>query len=196
MWWACQEGHFEIVQWLHVHGADMDVMRPRNDGTTPMWWACQEGHFEIARWLHAHGAATDVTRPTWRGKTPMDIACSKGHLNIVKHLIHHHKMSPDTLAQWHPRLSTSNKHQLCQAARENIFHCQSFFTLALIVCRVDIEPYKVMNEETGCLVVPRSSILRFRNIDNHVLLDRIAHYICGGKDTRQMWFMIRNLRRR
>ena len=48
-----------------------------------------------------------------------------------------------------------------------------------------------MNEETGRLVVPRSSILRFRSIDDHVFLDRIAHYICGGEETQHIWHLIR-----
>ena len=64
----------------------------------------------------------------------MDIACQQGHLNIVKHLIRHHGIPPDTFEQWHPRLSSSNKIQLHQAAIENLFDCQSFFTLATIVC--------------------------------------------------------------
>ena len=155
--------------------------------------ACFYGHFEIVRWLLTHGADTDVMRPSRKGKTPMDIACEKGHFDIVKHLIHHQKMSSDTLAQWHPRLSSSNKNQLHQAARENLFDCHSFFTLVIIVCHIDIEPYKVMNEETGCLVVPSRSILRFRNLDNHVLLDRIANYIGGGEETRQLWCLIRKM---
>ena len=190
---ACQNGHFEIVKWLHAHGADMDVTRPNHDGTTPMLIACWYGHFEIVQWLLTHGAAMDVTRPSWQGKTPMDIACKKGHVNIVKHLIHHHKIPPDTLEQWHPRLSSSDKIQLHQAACENLFHCQSFFTLVNIVRFTDIEPYKVIDEETSCLVLPSSSILRFRNFDDHVLFDRIANYICGGEDTRQMWCLIRRM---
>jgi hypothetical protein len=38
---------------------------------------------------------------------------------------------------------------------ENLFH---------------IDPYKVIDEETGCLVLPSidSSILRFQNLDDHV----------------------------
>jgi hypothetical protein len=130
-------------------------------------------------------------RPTWKGMTPMDKACEKGHLNIVQDLIRHHRIPPDTLEQWHPRLSSSKKRQLRQVAHENLFNCQSFLTLATIVCYIKTEPYQVMNEETGRLVVPRSSILRFRNIDDHLFLDRIAHYICGGEETRHIWHLIR-----
>jgi hypothetical protein len=129
-------------------------------------------------------------RPSFQGKTPIDIACTKGHVNIVKHLIHHHKIPPDTLEQWHPRLSSSDKKQLHQAACDNLFHGRSFFTLVRIVRLIDIEPFKVIDEETGCLVLPSSSILRFRNHHDHVLLDRIASYICGGEATRQMWCLI------
>ena len=155
--------------------------------------ACWEGHFEIVQWLLTHGADTDVMRPTWQGKTPMDIACQQGHLNIVQHLIRHHRVPPDTFKQWHPRLSSSNKIQLRQTARENLFDCQSFLTLATIICYIKTEPYQVMNEETGRLVVPRSSILRFRNIDDHVFLNRIVHCICGEEETRHIWHLIRKL---
>ena len=145
--------------------------------------ACEEGHFEIVKWLLTHGADTDdVMQPGYQGKTSMDFACQKGHLNIVEHLIRHHRIPPDTLEQWHPRLSSSDKIQLHQAACENLFHCQSFFTLVNIVRFTDIEPYKVIDEETSCLVLPSSSILRFQNFDDHVLFDRIANYICGGED--------------
>ena len=199
MWLACFDAHLEIVQWLHEHGAAMDVTRPDNEGGTPMLIACANGHFEIVQWLHEHGAAMDVTRPNNDGETPMDRACRKGYLNIVKHLIHHHKIPPDTLEQWHPKLSSSNKIQLHQAAQENLFHwdthCQSFLTLATIVCFIKTEPYEVMNEATGRLVVPRSSILTFRRqIVKRRLLRMVASYICGGEDTRHVyhiWHLIR-----
>ena len=188
MFIACGNGHFEIVQWLHVHGAAMDVTRPTNKGTTPMYIACANGHLEIVQWLLAHGADTDVTRPTNKGTTPIGKACEKGHLNIVKHLIH--RMSPDTLEQWHPRLSYSSKYQLRQTARENLFDCQSFLTLATIVRYINIEPYQVMDEETGRLVIPRSSILIFRRRNQHLLWS-VASYICGGEETRHIWHLIR-----
>ena len=157
-----------------------------------MFGACYNGHLEIVQWLHAHGAAMDVTRPSWQGMTPMDIACQKGHLNIVQHLIRHHRIPPDTLEQWYPRLSSSNKLQLRQVAHENLFNCQSFLTLATIVRYINIEPYQVMNEETGRLVVPRSSILIFRR-RNQQLLWLVAGYICGGEETRHIWHLIRKL---
>jgi len=202
MLYACYEGHFEIVQWLHAHGAAMDVTRPCNDGQTPMFIACWKGHFEIVQWLLTHGADTDVMRPSFQanslfllykipGKTPMDIACQQGHLNIVQHLIRHHTMPPDTLEPWHPRLSSSNKIQLRQVAHENLFDCQSFLTLATIVCYIKTEPYQVMDEETSRLVVPRSSILMFRRQHGGMLLRMIANYICGGEETRHIWHLIR-----
>ena len=191
MLYACAKGYLEIVQWLHAHGAAMDVTRPRNDGVTPMFIACHNGHFEIVQFLLTHGADTDVMRPSFQGKTPMDIACEKGHLNIVQHLIRHHRILPDTLEQWHPRLSSSNKIQLRQVAHENLFDCQSFLTFATIVCYIKTEPYEVMNE-AGRLVVPRSSILIFRRqvVKRH-LLWMIAGYICGGEETRHIWHLIR-----
>ena len=194
MFIACEFGHFEIVQWLHAHGAAMDVTRPSNNGATPMFIACEFGHFEIVKWLLTHGADTDVMRPGYQGKTPMDIACFKGHLNIVQHLIRLHKIPPHTLEQWYPRLSSSNKRQLRQTAHENLFDCQSFLTFATIVCYIKTEPYQVMDEETGRLVVPRSSILRFRRqvVKRH-LLWMIAGYICGAEETRQIWHLIRKL---
>jgi len=193
MFIACYKGHLEIVQWLHAHGADMDVTRPRSDGVTPMYMVCQNGRFEIVQWLLTHGADTDdVMRPGYLGKTSMDIACEEGHLNIVQHLIRHHRIPHDTFKQWHPRLSSSNKIQLRQVAHENLFDCQSFLTFATIVCYIKTEPYQVMNEETGRLIVPRSSILIFRRqIVKRHLLWMIAGYICGDEETRHIWHLIR-----
>ena len=154
--------------------------------------ACQNGHFEIVQWLLTHGADTDdIMRPGYQGKTSMDYACQEGHLNIVQHLIRHHRIPLDTLEQWHPRLSSSNKIQLHQAAIENLFDCQSFFTLATIVCYINSEPYRVMNEETGRLVVPRSSILMFRHQHGRMLLRMVASYICGGEEAQHIWHLIR-----
>ena len=188
---ACKSGDLKETQQLHASGADMDVTRP-DRGLTPMLYACCYGHFEIVQWLHTHGAAMDVTRPLNNGATPMDIACQEGHVNIVQHLIRHHKIPHDTLEQWYPRLSSSNKRQLRQTAHENLFDCQSFLTLATIVCYIKTEPYQVMDEETGRLVVPRSSILMFRRqvVKRH-LLWMIAGYICGGEETRHIWHLIR-----
>ena len=167
MWITCQEGHFEIVQWLHTHGAAIDVTRPNNNGTTPMYIACQDDHLEIVRWLLTHGADTDVTRPSFQGMTPISRACQRGHLHIIKHLIHHHSMTPDTLEQWHPRLSSYSKRRLRQAADENLFDCQSFLTLATIVRCINIAPYKVVVPSSSGsfvrLVIPRSSISIFRH---------------------------------
>jgi ankyrin repeat protein len=81
------KGHFEIVQWLHTHGAATDVTRPDNNGVTPMFIACQQGHLEIVQWLHAHGATMDVTRPNNNGATPLWFACQEGHFEIVQWLL-------------------------------------------------------------------------------------------------------------
>ena len=132
----------------------MDLTRPDNRRSTPMYKACKNCHLEIVQWLITHGADTDVTRPSFQGKTPIDRACEKGHLNIVQYLIHHHRMSPDTLEQWHPRLSYSSKRQLHRAALQHLFDCQSFLTLATIVRYIKTEPYKV--------VVPSSSSIFVR----------------------------------
>ena len=48
-----------------------------------------------------------------------------------------------------------------------------------------------MNEETGRLVVPRSSVLILRR-QNRRWLWLVADYICGGKETRHIWHLIRN----
>ena len=49
-----------------------------------------------------------------------------------------------------------------------------------------------MNEETGRLVVPRSSILMFRRQHGGMLLRMVADYICGGEGTRHIWHLIRS----
>jgi len=123
--------------------------------------------------------------------TPIDVVCEEGHSNIVQHFIRHHRMPtelrmpPNTFEQW-PRLSQffQQNSTPSSCSHENLFDCQSFFTLATIICYINIEPYRVMNEETS--VVPRSSVLILRR-QNRRWLWLVADYICGGKETRHIF---------
>ena len=154
-----------------------------------MYIACEKGHLKIVRWLYAHGA-TDVTRPNINGTTSIGKACQEGHLNIVKYLIHHHRMSPDTLEGWYKKLSYSSECELRQTARKNHLEYHVFITLATIIRYIKIDPYQVMDETTGHLVIPRNSILIFRHEHGRILLRMVADYLCGGEEARHIWGLI------
>ena len=70
--WAAQEGHLQVVKWLHEN---------RSEGCTSdaMDGAAQEGHLDVVKWLHenrSEGCTSDA----------MDGAAQEGHLDVVKWL--------------------------------------------------------------------------------------------------------------
>jgi len=73
---AARNGHLEMVQWLHAMHTEN-----RNEGCTvdTMNLAAMNGHLEIVKWLHKHrneGCTTGA----------MDWAAMNGHFEIVKWL--------------------------------------------------------------------------------------------------------------
>tara|TARA_B110000858_G_C17807213_1_gene478739 strand:+ start:1041 stop:1559 length:519 start_codon:yes stop_codon:yes gene_type:complete len=79
---ACESGDLKEIQQLHARGADMDVTRPNNNGSTPMYKACERGNFEIVQWLLTHGDDTDVMGKYCQ-MTPLEVACKYDHFDIV-----------------------------------------------------------------------------------------------------------------
>ncbi|CAK4666938.1 unnamed protein product [Aphanomyces euteiches] len=69
--WACRQGHFNAVEFLHPHIAMGD--------TVAMDAAATNGHFEIVKFLHVYRDEGCTT-------TAMDQAAANGHLEIVKFL--------------------------------------------------------------------------------------------------------------
>jgi len=73
LFFACQEGHENIVKYLVEHGADINK-EYNTEGYI--------GRFEREIFLEDYNITT-------YGQTPLFIACKKGHINIVKYLAEH-----------------------------------------------------------------------------------------------------------
>ena len=72
MVWSAENGHLEIVTWLHEN---------RNEGCTTdaMDWAAMNGHLEMVQWLHENRTEGCTTYA-------MDYAAYSGHLETVQWL--------------------------------------------------------------------------------------------------------------
>jgi len=47
LYFACEEGHIEVVKYLVKQGANIN--KRNNDGITPLSIACQERHIEVVK---------------------------------------------------------------------------------------------------------------------------------------------------
>ena len=70
--YAAQQGHLEVVKWLHEN-------RTEGCTTKAMNWAAENGHLEVVKWLHENRTEGCTTQA-------MDWASCNGHLNVVKWL--------------------------------------------------------------------------------------------------------------
>ncbi|KAJ0393822.1 hypothetical protein ATCC90586_008566 [Pythium insidiosum] len=70
---AADQGHLDIVRWLHRH-------RSAECTTDAMDFACAQGHLDVARWLHSHRS---------EGCTPRALidAAANGHVAVVDWLV-------------------------------------------------------------------------------------------------------------
>lgn len=55
MAFSCTKGWLEACEYLHAHGAAVDVSTRDDYDTTPMMSACAFGHLHVAKWLYKHG---------------------------------------------------------------------------------------------------------------------------------------------
>ncbi|XP_071953001.1 protein fem-1 homolog C-like [Antedon mediterranea] len=83
LWCAAAAGHFNIVQSLIKHGADVNHTTFSN--STPLRAACFDGHYDIVKYLVQHKADIEVANR--HGHTCLMISCYKGHFKIAKYLL-------------------------------------------------------------------------------------------------------------
>ena len=79
---AAQNGHVEVVQFLHTAGCDLD--KANNDGWTAGILAAQNGHVEVVQFLHRAGC--DLDKANIDGDTAGIAAAQNGHVEVVQFL--------------------------------------------------------------------------------------------------------------
>ncbi len=87
LWWACQEGHFEIVKLLVSRGAKVNVQD--EDGFTPLQQAVGDNHPDLVSFLIESGAELDSRAHADGNGTPLHTACAYGHTECARVLLSH-----------------------------------------------------------------------------------------------------------
>ena len=80
IFYACENGHLEMVKLLHKHGADLNVKTRCN--RTLFHAACYDGYIDIVKFLLEE--KVDFEIEDCDGKTPMDFAKEKNHIEIFE----------------------------------------------------------------------------------------------------------------
>ena len=95
---AAKNGHMEVVQYLHQHGANITIKDSQQFNA--LYYAADNGHLDVVKYLIENGAKSDintVTNRNYEGRmtrgyssgTPLFIAARKGYFNIVTYLHQH-----------------------------------------------------------------------------------------------------------
>jgi ankyrin repeat protein len=87
LWWACQEGHFEIVKLLVSLGADVNVRD--EDDFTPLQQAVGENHPDLVSFLIESGAELNSRAHADGNGTPLHTACACGLTECPRILLSH-----------------------------------------------------------------------------------------------------------
>ena len=88
---ASHSGHYDIVHYLLMHGADIIAVTNRDE--TPLMIACAEGHVSITALLllwecdDKKKKLALVNAVNDRGETALHCACMNGHVELVNDLI-------------------------------------------------------------------------------------------------------------
>uniref|UniRef100_A0A8C5N256 Tetratricopeptide repeat, ankyrin repeat and coiled-coil containing 2 n=1 Tax=Gouania willdenowi TaxID=441366 RepID=A0A8C5N256_GOUWI len=80
---AVRQGHWQIVDLLLTHGADVNL--PDKQGRTPLMMASSEGHLDTVEFLLAQGSSLSLLDK--EGLSALSWACLKGHLPVVRYLV-------------------------------------------------------------------------------------------------------------
>jgi ankyrin repeat protein len=83
---AARNGHFDVVQYLVEHGADIEQSDNSRD-KTPLLAAAFKGHYDIVKYLVDKGAKVNVQ--AINGWTPLHDAAYVGSVDVVKYLVDH-----------------------------------------------------------------------------------------------------------
>ena len=94
---AAKNGHIEVVQYLHQHGANITIKDFLQFNA--LYYAADNGHLDVVKYLIEHGAKSDINTETnknnghmmrgWVSGTPLFIAARKGYFSIVTYLHQH-----------------------------------------------------------------------------------------------------------
>lgn len=60
LWWACKEGHLDVVKFLVETGADPELASTEGPFTAPIYCAALEGHRSVVEYLLDKGAHADL----------------------------------------------------------------------------------------------------------------------------------------
>ena len=80
LYFAAQNGHTEIVEWLASKGANIDVKG--SNGMTAFFVSVLKGRIEAALALQKHGAKTNITDSD--GSLPVHVAAQSGNVDMLK----------------------------------------------------------------------------------------------------------------
>ena len=84
-------GHESFLQYLTVHGADLNIKDEK--GMTAFLWACQKRHKDVVQLLLDHSEEHRIdlnSKDKWEN-TAFIMACDNGHKDVVKLLLNHSK---------------------------------------------------------------------------------------------------------
>ena len=95
---AAKNGHMEVVQYLHQHGANITIKDSQQFNA--LYYAADNGHLDVVKYLIENGAKSDINTVTNRNNdgrmtrgyssgTPLFIAARKGYFSIVTYLHQH-----------------------------------------------------------------------------------------------------------
>jgi ankyrin repeat protein len=88
---AAKNGHLEVVQYLHQHGANITIKDSQQFNA--LYYAAENGHLEVVKYLIENGAKSDINMRTGHeigsSGTPLFIAARNGYFNIVTYLHQH-----------------------------------------------------------------------------------------------------------
>ncbi|CAF4714983.1 unnamed protein product, partial [Rotaria sp. Silwood2] len=82
---ACNAGHYEIVELLLKHNANVNMQS--TSGNTALHYSAGGGYADIVRLLLEHGAKVEETNEN--GHTPLMEAASGGHVEVARALLDH-----------------------------------------------------------------------------------------------------------
>lgn len=112
---ACENGHLEILKYLHKKGAKIDITDSQKKSA--FTYGCENGHLEVVKYLHQNGAKDQQDCVTGAM-----LASEKGDLEIV-HYLHENNLIVDVLQNSDETLKISRNGIVKGDKIYNIYSC-------------------------------------------------------------------------